>query len=272
MSDSITQSETKEQVTAAPKVEETQNTRHAQEPSTVIVIWTPRFLVIFALVLVIGLSSASLLTRGWANNFYRGEWVLLAQTAVVFCCWSVVVVLARSPWVRIGSIFGCIWAIFTGMGFVISLLSVAPQSAVVAHLNAATNSALLCSYICLSIARIPFQRWDTWFFRIGPTVGIVAIVVTRICLHPTIHRLQALEGSIAAVALCFCVFVWWLRPSCWRSQPGPTLLFGLAPLLLLLLALFNNADPEANFFFSQVLLLCILLAVLRILQRELRSA
>ncbi|MBV9019668.1 MAG: hypothetical protein JOZ71_03035 [Ktedonobacteraceae bacterium] len=269
MSDSITQSKTGEEVTAAPKAEATQHARHTQEST---IIWTPRFIVIFALVLVIGLSSDSLLTRGWVNNFYRGEWVLLAQTGVIFCYWGAVVVLARSPWVRVGSIFGCIWAIFAGMGFVVSLISVALQSSIATHLNAATNSALLASYICLSVARVPFWRWDNWFFRIGPIVGIVAILGTLIFLRPTIHRFQTLEGSIAGVALCFCVFVWWLRPSCWRSQPGPTLLFGLAPLLLLLLALFNNADPEANFFFSQVVLLCMLLAILRILQEERHTA
>lgn len=262
MSDSATQSDTQKEV-----LEEQTSTTVSSPPTSY--IWTPRFIGIFALVLIVGLSSASLLTRGWVNNFYRGEWVLLVQTAGLFCCWSAGVVLARSQWVRLGSIFGCIWTLFTATSFVINLLPVNFQFALAAHLNAATNSALLCSYICLSIARVPFRRWDSWFFKIGPIVGIGAIVATRIL---SLSSVRTLEGPIAAVALFFCVLVWWLRPSCWSSQPSPTLLFGLAPLLLILLTIANAADAEANFFFSQIVLLCILLGVIRVLQGELRNA
>src|SRR5690242_20632191 len=45
-------------------------------------IWTPRFMVIFGLTLVIGLSTAALLTEGWTSKFYPGEWVLLAYMAL----------------------------------------------------------------------------------------------------------------------------------------------------------------------------------------------
>src|SRR5207244_12771574 len=41
-------------------------------PSTV--IWTPRFMVIFALALTMGLSAESVLTQGWTSNYCAGQW------------------------------------------------------------------------------------------------------------------------------------------------------------------------------------------------------
>ncbi len=168
-----------EQVTKSiPTSEETSasgNTSSSQSP----IIWTPRFVMTFALTLVIGLSAASLLTQGWLNGYYRGEWIFLIYTTLVFGCWIAVAVRTHSLWIRSGGIFGAIWAIFTGMSFVISLLAIDPTSPIVAHLNAASNSALLGSYICLSIDHTPFHRWDNWFFRIAPIIG-GCIIVTAI--------------------------------------------------------------------------------------------
>src|SRR5260221_10758856 len=47
-------------------------------------------------------------------------------------------------------------------------------------------------------------------------------------LFRSVHErsLKALENSIATIALILCILVWWLRPTSWKTQPGPTLLFG----------------------------------------------
>ncbi len=66
---------------------------------TTTIIWTPRFMVIFALTFVFGLSAESLLTQGWLNGFYPTYWVLLAHIALITGCWIAVIVLARSWWV-----------------------------------------------------------------------------------------------------------------------------------------------------------------------------
>jgi hypothetical protein len=97
---------------------------------------------------------------------------------------------------------------------------------------------------------------------------------------------------VAAAALFLSIAIWWLRPSCWQHQPGPTLLFGLSPLLLLTIAIPNSvlhepdfflaqlvsfriysygANNETHFFLAQVSLLCLLLAAMRILKCEIRN-
>ena len=236
------------------------------------IIWTPRFIVIFALTLVAGLSGASLLTQGWLDHFYAGEWVLLAYTALVFAGWIAAVVYAHSLWARLGSIFGIIWAIFTSISFVISLLAVDPNSPIVAHLNAATNSALLGSYICLSINQPLFRHWDGWLFRIAPIAGTCIIVLVYFLLPSDIRSTRELESITAAIELYLCISVWWSRPSCWKAQPGPTFLFGLVPIILLILAIPYLVDSTTNFFFSQVIFLSLLLGILRVLQGEIRSS
>src|SRR5437868_2375521 len=47
------------------------------------IIWTPRFIVIFALTLAVGLSLASLTTQGWDNHYYQPEWILLGNTVIL---------------------------------------------------------------------------------------------------------------------------------------------------------------------------------------------
>src|SRR5258708_13739247 len=76
------------------------------------VIWTQRFIVIFALTLVIGLSAESLLTQGWFDDYYVGQWIFQPHVIVICLCWLALAAVARPGWVRIGSIFRCIWAVF----------------------------------------------------------------------------------------------------------------------------------------------------------------
>jgi hypothetical protein len=80
-----------------------------------------------------------------------------------------------------------------------------------------------------------------------------------------------LESVTAAVLLFFCIFIWWLRPSCWRSIPGPTSLFGLTPIILLLFAVPDTSNDGANFFFTQVALLSLLLGLMRMVQGEIQT-
>src|SRR5437764_380430 len=97
------------------------------------IIWTPRFIIIFFLVLVVGLSGANMLIRGWLNGYYPVGWVLIAYTVVNLGAWICVSIYARSPWVRLGGFFGCLWAILTGFAFALSLFSIDPGSIMLGH-------------------------------------------------------------------------------------------------------------------------------------------
>jgi hypothetical protein len=252
------------------------------------IIWTPRFIVIFALTLVCGLSIESLLTQGWLNGYYTGLWVF--QVHVIFVClgWLALLVLAHSSWVRIGSIFGIIWALFMTLHIIINSLHTDLALGVHALVNAATCIALLGSYICLSIDHAPTSRLDAWFFGLAPIVGSIAVTLIYF-LTPTNERsLTTLENAIATIALVLSLLVWWIRPTSWKSQPGPTFLFGCVPFILLILALsakeFNPSNyflakvltqpipylltNDSNFFFSQVALLCLFLGIMRVLKYE----
>ena len=252
------------------------------------IIWTPRFMVIFALTLVLGLSIESVLTQGWLDGYYSGLWIF--QVHVVFVCsgWLALLVLTHSSWIRIGSIFGIVWALFMTIHITINSLNTDLALRVHALINAATCIALLGSYICLSIDKTPINRLDAWLFGLSPIV--VCIVVTLIYfLTPANERsLTTLENAIASTALILSLLVWWIRPTSWKSQPGPTFLFGCVPLILLILALsakeFNPSNyflakvlgrpipylvtNDSNFFFSQVALLCLFLGIMRVLQFE----
>jgi hypothetical protein len=102
------------------------------------------------------------------------------------------------------------------------------------------------------------------------------------------RSLSLFDSYVATTALILSTFVWWLRPSCWKAQPGPTFFFGIAPLILLFLAIaswISNASnfflaqvvlgpsstltiTQANFFFSEVVLLCLILGVMRVLKGQ----
>lgn len=234
------------------------------------IIWTPRFILIFGLTLVVGLSMASLLTEGWMNKYYAGEWVLLFYIVLLSGGWITVIARTRSSWMRIGGIFGGIWTFLTGTSYILSLLAVDPQSPIIAHLNAATNSALLGACICLSINRTPLRHWDMIFFRFAPIIGGCVIILIYLLIPGGNHSLSSLESIMAGATLYLCLLVWWLRPSCWKTQPGPTFLFGLAPLIQLILAIPGAITPDANLFYSQVMLLSVLLGILRTVQGETR--
>src|SRR5712692_2465434 len=122
MADSITQPETndtqepgelitrldEQPVQAVQSAQPAQNTQEVattgnSTPPTNI-IWTPRFIVIFFLFLVIGLSADSLFTQGWENHYYPSGLVTLGQLALVFALLVATIGVARSWWVRLGGI------------------------------------------------------------------------------------------------------------------------------------------------------------------------
>lgn len=239
------------------------------------IIWTPSFIVIFALVLALGLSVASILVQGYLNNYYSAESVLLVFDSLLLAYWIALIVRARSEWVRVGGLFGCIWSLFSAMNLVVSLLPADPviRSTIAAHLHAATSISLLGSFICLSISRTPLTRWDNWCFILAPILCVCIILIWFLRFSPT-HSLKNLENSVAIVLLFASLATWWLRPSCWQHQPGPTFLFGLVPLIQLWITLPGTqiVTGEIHFFYSQVAQLCILLAIMRLVQGEVSYA
>ena len=252
------------------------------------IIWTSRFIVIFAMTLVLGLSIESLLTQNWLNGYYSGLWIF--QVHVIFVClgWLALLILTHSSWIRIGSIFGIVWALFMTIHIIIYSLNTDVALRVHDLINAATCIALLGSYICLSIDKVPINRLDAWLFGLAPLI-VCFVVILIYFLTPAYERsLTTLENAIASTALILSLLVWWIRPTSWKSQPGPTFLFGCVPLILLILALsakeFNQSNyflakvlgrpipylvtNDSNFFFSQVALLCLFLGIMRVLQFE----
>src|SRR5690242_2357774 len=53
------------------------------------VIWTPRFIILFAITLVAGVSLESLVTQGWAIRWFSGTWIFLAHLALLSAGWIV---------------------------------------------------------------------------------------------------------------------------------------------------------------------------------------
>ncbi len=234
------------------------------------VIWTPRFILIFALLLTVGLSADSLLVQARDNGYLPGNAIFMAHVVLIFVVWIAIIARARSAWTRLGAIFGCIWAIFLSLNLVITAYYVPANAPILAHLNAAYSSALLGCYICLSIECVPLRRWDAWFFSIAPLVAICFVLVLFLLTPADDRSFSTIEDAIAGIANILGFLIWWARPSCWKFEPGVTFLFGVAPLIILLLSIPGLADSDTNFFFWEMLLLSILLGAIRFLQGELR--
>ena len=233
------------------------------------IIWTPRFIVIFALALVVGLTAEGLLAEGWVNRVYPSAWILLVHAILALGGWTFTLVRARSWWIRSGAIFACVWALFACLNALMRMHVVDSSPAIIAHVVAAICSALLGAYICLSLDRTPLHRWDAWFFRLSLVLGSGGVALIYFLTPAESRSLAILEGDLSATALFLSVFVWWLRPSCWRARPGPTFLFGMAPAMMLFLAIPGIVDAGTNFFLTQVVFLCIILGIMRLVQCEL---
>ncbi|MEO8954407.1 MAG: hypothetical protein ABI396_19155 [Ktedonobacteraceae bacterium] len=235
------------------------------------VIWTPRFIVLFTLTLVAGLTMNSMLAQGWANHFIVAAWVSLGHVAVATGCLLSIIVVTRSRWFRLGGIFGCAWAIFTSINLLLTLITLDPTSPILAYVNVAISSALLGTYTCFSLEQTPLTRWDGWFFSIALLVSLCVLCLSYVLMPVDSRSLAAVGSGIAATCLILSMLVWWLRPSCWKTQPGATFLLGVMPALFLLLALPNVGRGQTNFYLTQVAFLAFLLGVMRVLQGEMRK-
>lgn len=277
MADSVTQSENNMVDTATVIVEETQ--AHGIQPihdvekksSSSTTIWTPRFIMLFFLTTVVGLSIESLLTQEWLNKVLNADWILLMHALLILTILIVLSIKASSRWVRLGSLLGCAWAFFMGASYVSTLLGISGRSLIALQFQAVTACALLATYICFSTYRTAFRRWDSIFFWLIPLVGASAVAILYALSRNDPHHTRVLVGATTTILLSLCVAIWWLRPSCWRNQPCITFLFGIAALLHLLVPTMSNDSLGTPFFFSQVSLLCILLGVMRVLQGEIRN-
>lgn len=273
MPESITQSDQdySENAVQLDHVEEHSETSLAPATGDALVIWTPGFILLFAAILVIGLSGASMLTQGMINDgLYPAGAVLCGYGILLFGFWIALMRSTHLFWLRVGCIFGCIWSVFASIGFFLSTLPLAPTAPVLVHLSVATNSAFLAAFACLSVARTLFRRWDSLFFALGLPFAACVVILTYRFLPAPWHTLSSLETVAALALLGLGTLTWWLRPSCWRVQPGPTFLLGVAPLLLVLVAIPGLPTPGDHLFFSQVALLMLLLGILRLIQGERR--
>lgn len=271
MPESIIRPDTDHHEETIENIESTPNTVTATH---LLIIWTPGFILRFVLILVIGLSAAALLTEGSVNGYYPGEWPELIFTIIAFTAWFAIFAAANSAWIRLGAASGILWSGFMGLHFCITLLIPHDQTyTIIAHITAAQDITLLGSYLCLSIAYTPFRRWDSWFFRIAPFIAAISVfLLYRYASGPLQHTLRGLENSVAEVTLLLCFCIWWLRPSCWKFQPGPTFVLGLIPLILLFFSLPQSYTGGEPIFFTQVVLLLSALVALRILQHEQKYA
>ncbi len=233
-------------------------------------IWTPRFIILFALTLVLGLSASSLLMQGYANHYLAGEAVLLVGCGLVFATWFAVTLVARSLWARLGGIFACGWALFASVNFVASLLNAPPGAAITTHATAAANLALFAGYLCFSINRVPLKRWDNWFLRLAPVIAAGIVIASYLVAPRGTRSVHGLETTLAITMLYLSIFTWWLRPSCWKVQPGATLLLGIAPIFVLLTTTPYAFSNGTDFCYLQICLVFSLLGALRIVQGELR--
>jgi hypothetical protein len=227
-------------------------------------LWTPAFIVFFALACILGLSLASVLTQGWLNGLYPGESILLGYIVIVFGLWLLLLIRSNHLYLRLAALFGLIWVFCTGCMLLFSLFQL---NGVVAapHLSTASSIALLGSFLGLSLNIDRQDRWERWFLRLAPLILLSSILIAFLLGQ---HTLLELENSLSGVALCLCIAIWWFHPFNWRNQPLSTLLFGLIPLIQLL---FNFPHRgETNFFYTQILLLALILGLLRVLQKELR--
>jgi hypothetical protein len=232
------------------------------------IIWTPKFIVLFALVLTIGLSAESLLTQGWINGYYRAIWVLFGHLAILLGLWISAVVVAHSGWVRMGAIFGCVWAIFSTINLVTSLFNFDLHTSIPAYLNAAFSCALLGAYICFSVARTELHSWDMWFFRLAIICGGIFVLVELLVVPPSMRTPGVVANAVGTIATILCMLVWWLRPVCWRTHAGLTFLLGASPAIVLFLSLPGIVNIRVNFFITELSLFCLILGLIRLIQGE----
>jgi hypothetical protein len=157
-----------------------------------------------------------------------------------------------------------------GITFAVTVFSTDSGALIQTHATMTASAALLGSFFCLSLARTRLQHWDRTLFLLTPIIGGMIVITHFLITLGSTDPFLLLEKYITTVELWACTAIWWLRFSCWKTQPGPTFLLGIAPIIQLTLMQPANINTESTIFFSQVMLLSILLGILRTLQGELR--
>ncbi|GHO45617.1 hypothetical protein [Ktedonospora formicarum] len=246
-----------------------------EQKAQTIIIWTPRFMVTFALIAIIWLSAASLITQSWQNNLplaYPASKILLIETILVFLAWCIFTAKMRAGWLRLGAIFGCAWGTLSLLNFSLQTFVPHLDSALISYLTTMPAILLLGSYTCLSAHRTALRRWDSYCIALLPLLAILIVLGIYLLSPADARSSEAIESWIGLAANSLGVSLWWLRPSCWKAQPGVSVLFGFASLLALLLSIPNFISGSSIFFLPQVALLCLLLGLFRIGQGEWRQA
>jgi hypothetical protein len=235
------------------------------------IIWTPRFMILFASLFVSGLCVASITTQLWLNGLVRDETILLIFTALTLASSLLIVVKVQNGWLRTGGVFASIWGLLMGVHFAIPMVSLLdPHTSLMSHLDIATQSAFLGASICISIAYTTLRRWDNWFFCLLPVIG-AAIVLLSMLLSPTDLPGGNFNESMIVTALLYLgVILWWFRPANWRAQPGVTFFLGAIPLLQIIFSGSGFHKNDVAFFITQVFLYFFFLINLRLLQGEQR--
>src|SRR5579863_3002478 len=90
------------------------------------VIWTPRFIILFAVTLAFGLSLESLLTQGWAIRWFTGIWIFLGHLALVSAGWIILMRVSRSRWIHLGAVFGLIFVAFVTINVMLQAIMFQP--------------------------------------------------------------------------------------------------------------------------------------------------
>jgi hypothetical protein len=232
------------------------------------VIWTPTFILTFFGILVVILSVDAAMIPGWLSRDFRGEKLLIVHIGGIFLAFLALIAVGRSWWLRLGGLLGCLWTLFMSLSLIVSLRGIDPTSPVIIQLNAAMNTSLLATFICLSIDRAPMRRWDNWFFALALFISVVGTLLAFFLTPASTRSLLTLGNPIAATTQILSLLVWWLRPSCWQTHPGPTFLIGIYPFITLMLAIPNLATTEDNFYLLLVAHLSLFLGILRVIQAE----
>ena len=252
------------------------------------IIWTPRFLLFFAITLILGVSTDSLLASGWSTGLITGDgyMFILGHIILTIAGWLILGMVTRSRWIRIGCIFGEICAAFLILNVLTNIFGVDPGAPAQSYINVASCTALLGAYIGLSIEGTLLSSWDVWLFLLVTVLSSAGVVLTYL-LTPQ-ASIITIENAVAAAVLIAACLTWWARPSCWKRCPGPTFIFGIVPVIQLFMALVNGSlhnfffiqvlTPRTtiytninNFFFAQFILLCLLLGCIRLAKSEIRN-
>ncbi len=232
------------------------------------VIWTPGFIVIFGLIVVLGLAAASVITQGWTNGYYPLGLVLILYHIPVLIGWIILFRLTRSFWLKWSTLLGIFWIVLSCSYYWGTYNTLDQISTLTLHLQATAGIVFAGVYLCFSLAYLSESRWDVWFFRLVP-IGLIAVLgITLYVRLYTGTLLGNTEVVMSNEVQLFSLCVLWLRPACWKAQPGPTFLFGLFPFITVAILLVATGTLSQRFFFTQVALLAMFLAILHLIRQE----